>query len=73
MRTVFIGVCVYMCVCVCSQKADWYLRRHKQEQQLLLAGSEVMGVTYTEGVSPKMQLTPSVRNPGLYFGAVTHC
>ncbi|XP_008328020.1 prolyl 3-hydroxylase 2 isoform X2 [Cynoglossus semilaevis] len=31
------------------EKADWYLRRHKQEQQLLLAGSEVMGVTYTEG------------------------
>ncbi|XP_058493785.1 prolyl 3-hydroxylase 2 [Solea solea] len=31
------------------EKAAWYLRRHKQELELLLIGSETMGVEFTEG------------------------
>lgn len=31
------------------EKAAWYLRRHKQELDLLLLGSEIMGVEFTEG------------------------
>uniref|UniRef100_A0A3Q0S6S4 procollagen-proline 3-dioxygenase n=1 Tax=Amphilophus citrinellus TaxID=61819 RepID=A0A3Q0S6S4_AMPCI len=31
------------------EKAAWYLRRHKQELELLLIGSKVMGVEFTEG------------------------
>lgn len=38
-------------VCLCSQEAAWYLRRHKQELELLLIGSKTMGVEFTEGVS----------------------
>uniref|UniRef100_A0A4W6FF22 procollagen-proline 3-dioxygenase n=1 Tax=Lates calcarifer TaxID=8187 RepID=A0A4W6FF22_LATCA len=33
------------------EKAAWYLRRHKQELELLLIGSKTMGVEFTEGVS----------------------
>lgn len=33
------------------QEAEQYLRRHKQESDLLLIGSNNIGVTYTEGVS----------------------
>lgn len=35
---------------LCWQEADWYFRRHKQELELLLVGSQNMGVEYTEGV-----------------------
>ncbi|XP_062250871.1 prolyl 3-hydroxylase 2 [Platichthys flesus] len=31
------------------EKAAWYLRRHKQELELLLIGSNTMGVEFTEG------------------------
>ncbi|XP_029906337.1 prolyl 3-hydroxylase 2 [Myripristis murdjan] len=31
------------------EKAAWYLRRHKQELELLLIGSKIMGVEFTEG------------------------
>uniref|UniRef100_A0AAQ4R8N2 procollagen-proline 3-dioxygenase n=1 Tax=Gasterosteus aculeatus aculeatus TaxID=481459 RepID=A0AAQ4R8N2_GASAC len=31
------------------EEAAWYLRRHKQELELLLIGSETMGVEFTEG------------------------
>ncbi|XP_071764660.2 prolyl 3-hydroxylase 2 isoform X1 [Centroberyx gerrardi] len=31
------------------EKAAWYLRRHKQELELLLIGSDTMGVEFTEG------------------------
>lgn len=31
------------------EKADWYLKRHKQELELLLIGSDNMGVEFTEG------------------------
>ncbi|TMS19919.1 Prolyl 3-hydroxylase 2 [Larimichthys crocea] len=31
------------------EKAAWYLRRHKQELELLLIGSKTMGVEFTEG------------------------
>ncbi|XP_026201042.1 prolyl 3-hydroxylase 2 [Anabas testudineus] len=31
------------------EKAAWYLRRHKQELELLLLGSKIMGVEFTEG------------------------
>ncbi|KAG7261632.1 hypothetical protein CRUP_038354 [Coryphaenoides rupestris] len=31
------------------EKAAWYLRRHKQELELLLIGSDIMGVQFTEG------------------------
>ncbi|XP_069550864.1 prolyl 3-hydroxylase 2 [Brachyistius frenatus] len=31
------------------QEAAWYLRRHKQELELLLIGSKTMGVEFTEG------------------------
>lgn len=31
------------------QEAAWYLRRHRQELELLLIGSKVMGVEFTEG------------------------
>ncbi|XP_029004670.1 prolyl 3-hydroxylase 2 [Betta splendens] len=31
------------------EKAAWYLRRHKQELDLLLMGSKIMGVEFTEG------------------------
>ncbi|KAM9384081.1 prolyl 3-hydroxylase 2 [Pholidichthys leucotaenia] len=31
------------------EKAAWYLRRHKQELELLLIGSEIMGAEFTEG------------------------
>uniref|UniRef100_A0A8C9WV19 procollagen-proline 3-dioxygenase n=1 Tax=Sander lucioperca TaxID=283035 RepID=A0A8C9WV19_SANLU len=33
------------------EEAAWYLRRHKQELELLLIGSKTMGVEFTEGVS----------------------
>ncbi|KAG7230705.1 hypothetical protein INR49_019518 [Caranx melampygus] len=32
------------------EKAAWYLRRHKQELELLLIGSKTMGVEFTEGM-----------------------
>lgn len=35
---------------LCSQEAAWYLRRHKQELELLLIGSGTMGVEFNEGV-----------------------
>lgn len=38
-------------MCLCPQEAAWYLRRHKQELELLLIGSKTMGVDFTEGVS----------------------
>uniref|UniRef100_A0A3Q1H005 procollagen-proline 3-dioxygenase n=1 Tax=Acanthochromis polyacanthus TaxID=80966 RepID=A0A3Q1H005_9TELE len=31
------------------EEAAWYLRRHRQELELLLIGSKVMGVDFTEG------------------------
>lgn len=31
------------------EEVAWYLRRHKQELELLLMGSEIMGVEFTEG------------------------
>ncbi|TKS74641.1 Prolyl 3-hydroxylase 2 [Collichthys lucidus] len=31
------------------EKAAWYLRRHRQELELLLIGSKTMGVEFTEG------------------------
>ncbi|XP_076134556.1 prolyl 3-hydroxylase 2 [Alosa pseudoharengus] len=31
------------------EEADWYVRRHKQELELLTVGSQNMGVEYTEG------------------------
>ncbi|KAM6963057.1 prolyl 3-hydroxylase 2 [Aplochiton taeniatus] len=31
------------------EKAEWYLRRHKKELELLMIGSETMGVQFTEG------------------------
>ncbi|XP_076009315.1 prolyl 3-hydroxylase 2 [Genypterus blacodes] len=31
------------------EKASWYLRRHRQELELLLIGSTTMGVEFTEG------------------------
>ncbi|XP_062419428.1 prolyl 3-hydroxylase 2 [Pungitius pungitius] len=31
------------------EEAAWYLRRHKQELELLLIGSDTMGVEFTEG------------------------
>ncbi|KAK7889471.1 hypothetical protein WMY93_025031 [Mugilogobius chulae] len=31
------------------EEAAWYLRRHKQELELLLMGSEIMGAEFTEG------------------------
>lgn len=40
----------FWCVCL-SQEAAWYLRRHRQELELLLIGSKTMGVEFTEGVS----------------------
>lgn len=33
------------------QEVAWYLRRHKQELELLLIGSKTMGAEFTEGVS----------------------
>uniref|UniRef100_A0A3Q3LHQ2 procollagen-proline 3-dioxygenase n=1 Tax=Mastacembelus armatus TaxID=205130 RepID=A0A3Q3LHQ2_9TELE len=32
-----------------QEKAAWYLRRHKQELELLLIGSTIMGAEFTEG------------------------
>ena len=40
-----------LCPCVLVQKAAWYLRRHRQEVELLLIGSDIMGSQFTEGVS----------------------
>ncbi|KAM9761987.1 prolyl 3-hydroxylase 2 [Menidia menidia] len=31
------------------ERADWYLRRHKQEVELLRIGSKIMGVEFTDG------------------------
>lgn len=36
---------------LCCQDADWYVKRHQQELELLKVGSQNMGVEYTEGVS----------------------
>lgn len=36
---------------VLMQDAARYLRRHKQELELLLMGSNIMGVEFNEGVS----------------------
>lgn len=36
--------------CVCPQEAARYLRRHKHELELLLIGSQTMGVNFTEAV-----------------------
>lgn len=37
--------------CLSSQEAAWYLRRHRQELELLLIGSKTMGVEFIDGVS----------------------
>ncbi|CAB1324609.1 unnamed protein product [Coregonus sp. 'balchen'] len=36
------------------EKAEWYLRRHKQELELLVIGSENMHVEFTEGVDERI-------------------
>lgn len=37
-------------LCTLPQEAEQYLRRHKQELDLLLIGSDNLGVPYIEGV-----------------------
>ena len=46
--TVQLHVCLTKSLC--SQEVARYLRRHKQELELLLIGSGTMGVEFTEGV-----------------------
>lgn len=45
---------------VCLQKAEWYLRRHEQELELLMIGSDNMHVELTEGVSSMLRTNGKV-------------